>query len=148
MKRCTRCKIWKDRDKFGKRSGRVDGLNSWCKKCNSLHGSKYYAKNKDKVRDQTLRRLYGIDTTTYEKMFVAQNGCCAICDKHQLQCASALHTDHEHVIGFVRGLLCENCNTQTGLYELGKLSKSSPKYAAIERYVLNEGCDYLQDWND
>lgn len=33
MKRCTKCKKWKDKSEFSIQSSRKDGLRYWCKKC-------------------------------------------------------------------------------------------------------------------
>ena len=44
-----------------------------------------------------------------EAMLTAQNGVCAIC-----QTAPAIHVDHDHTSGEVRGLLCFRCNAALG----------------------------------
>lgn len=64
------------------------------------------------VRDRLLRKKYKITVEEYERMLVAQNGVCAICEKQPSK--RRLHVDHCHKTGRVRGLLCSNCNTAIG----------------------------------
>ncbi len=64
-----------------------------------------------------LKRLYGITLEDYEIMFNNQNGCCAICKRHQAHFVKALAVDHDHETGKVRALLCEFCNTAIGLLQ-------------------------------
>lgn len=57
---------------------------------------------------------YGITEDDYNDMFVSQNGKCGICGKHQTEIKAALHIDHNHKTGRVRGLLCSSCNFGIG----------------------------------
>ena len=52
MKRCSKCKKFKDESEFGKKPSRKDGLRSWCKKCDSEYASKYYRRGRGSVRKQ------------------------------------------------------------------------------------------------
>jgi hypothetical protein len=65
-----------------------------------------------------LKRLYGATLEDYEKLFVAQNGLCSICQKPetftQLGKVTNLSIDHCHQTGKVRGLLCRKCNFLIG----------------------------------
>ena len=63
--------------------------------------------------DRELRREYGITLTTYKALLKSQNNCCAICGKRIYD--KRLSIDHCHKSGFVRGLLCQNCNLGLGL---------------------------------
>lgn len=59
-----------------------------------------------------IEKLYGLSKDDYLALLAAQNDVCAIC------CGTterALHVDHCHNSGLVRGLLCSNCNTLLGL---------------------------------
>jgi hypothetical protein len=73
-----------------------------------------YLKNKEKNRARHLKNTYGISVNDYNDMFVNQNGCCKICNKHQKNINNTLCVDHCHETGKVRGLLCHNCNTMLG----------------------------------
>jgi len=67
-------------------------------------------------RASKLRCKFGITVETYERMFAAQGGLCAIC---QRKCSSGrrLAVDHCHRTKAVRGLLCKACNTAIGFLE-------------------------------
>jgi Recombination endonuclease VII len=70
------------------------------------------------VRQYGFKRYYGIDLAEYQRMFVEQNGACAIC--RQPETASFrgevkwLSVDHCHTTKAVRGLLCSACNHGIG----------------------------------
>lgn len=52
-------------------------------------------------------------TPAWEGMFDRQGRACAIC-----RTADAVwHTDHDHDLGHVRGILCANCNLKLGHFE-------------------------------
>ena len=61
-----------------------------------------------------MQRLYKISLETYNSMYAAQGGCCAICKKHQSELKRTLSVDHCHRTGRVRALLCGNCNKGIG----------------------------------
>ncbi len=46
MKRCSKCKCWKDESEFGKKQRLKDGLSRWCKECDRAHGRRKYRKKK------------------------------------------------------------------------------------------------------
>lgn len=72
---------------------------------------------KNEIKNNRLKRLYGITLDDYNKMFATQNGCCIICGQHQTKKERSLAVDHDHLTGNVRALLCGGCNTQLGWYE-------------------------------
>jgi len=80
----------------------------YCKICASDR-YKFYARN------QRFKSAYGITVDDYNKMFKDQEGCCAICNRHQSELSITLAVDHDHVTGDVRGLLCRDCNQILGL---------------------------------
>jgi hypothetical protein len=49
---------------------------------------------------------HGATPEQWGKMFVAQDGACAICERKDRR----LEVDHDHANGHVRGLLCRGCN--------------------------------------
>ena len=59
-------------------------------------------------RDARLRRLYDISAADYEYLLAFQGGGCALCGRPPGRVRLAV--DHDHKTGFVRGLLCMNCN--------------------------------------
>jgi len=75
---------------------------------------------KAKRRDEYLQKRYGITLGEYGVMSDAQDGRCAIClDEPGLdrKGRNALHVDHCHATGNVRGLLCSACNTALGTFQ-------------------------------
>ena len=70
-------------------------------------------RHNDARRRSVLRSKYGLTPETYDALLETQAGACAICG-----CKAgkrALHVDHDHRTGKVRGLLCNNCNRCLGL---------------------------------
>lgn len=55
MKRCKRCEELKSKDSFCKRSRSKDGLNTWCKACNSAYLKQYLESHKDESVERSAR---------------------------------------------------------------------------------------------
>jgi hypothetical protein len=81
---------------------------------NKEEKKEYYINNKENVRNRVLKRLYNITQEQYNELFNKQNGCCAICKKHQSILKEKLNVDHNHLTGKIRGLLCTKCNRSLG----------------------------------
>lgn len=62
-------------------------------------------------------RKYGITRDEYDRLLVAQNGRCLICNRPGDELKKGLAVDHDHETGAVRGLLCVGCNTKLGWLE-------------------------------
>jgi hypothetical protein len=60
-----------------------------------------------------LLRKFGLNLEDYARMWLQQNGLCAICDKFDY----SLSVDHEHKTGIIRQLLCSVCNLLIGHLE-------------------------------
>jgi len=142
MKYCYKCGEWKEKFEFHKNSFTKDNLEYICKKCknqymrnynsNPIHKSKmkkykkkyyqehqeeikrYREKYKSKYRNRALKNKFGITLEEYDKIFIEQNGCCAICGKHQSEVKRTFAVDHNHKTNNIRGLLCYRCNTFLG----------------------------------
>ena len=82
---------------------------------------KYNMENKDKIKlynnskkEQKkylyLLKTYNLTKENYEQLISTQNGKCAICGK----LTEKFDTDHDHITGRVRGLLCHSCNLLLG----------------------------------
>ncbi|WP_316176274.1 endonuclease VII domain-containing protein [Bradyrhizobium sp. SZCCHNRI1073] len=69
----------------------------------------YRATNPDAYRKIKLKHRYGLSFEQYQKMFLDQDGKCAICCDR-----TAVDVDHCHQSGKVRGLLCRSCNVGLG----------------------------------
>jgi hypothetical protein len=75
---------------------------------------------RSKCKECTIEERKLINNNEYERILLKQNGVCAICDTKPN--GKKLHIDHRHSLGvkkkgggYVRGLLCSNCNTSLGL---------------------------------
>lgn len=77
---------------------------------------KYNSLTYEQRRERGLRLNYNITIDDYNMMFESQKGCCAICGRHQSEEKKALHVDHDHETGKIRGLLCQKCNHGIGLF--------------------------------
>jgi len=123
VKRCSKCgrlqaksEFWIDR--------RRGSLMPHCKTCkrayqrlwrsrNPDHGKQRYWNNRDSERERHLKRKYGVDFATYDRMLSAQGGLCLICGRPEPE-DRMLDVDHDHKTGIVRGLLCTSCNRMIG----------------------------------
>jgi hypothetical protein len=78
------------------------------------HREKYHAK-REALR---LKSEFGITIDDYNRMLMEQGGVCAICERPERSKFNGkvckLSVDHCHRTGFVRGLLCFDCNSSIG----------------------------------
>lgn len=96
-----------------------------------LHGIAYREKNKERIAEQKrqyrmteesrIRRslqkkqkAYGISPEAFLEMFEKQGRCCAICKSTTPRSKNGWSTDHDHLTGVVRGILCNHCNVVLG----------------------------------
>lgn len=63
-----------------------------------------------------LKREYQLTMEQYMKLLEKQEGCCAICKRHQSELTKALAVDHSHNTNTIRGLLCTKCNLGLGYF--------------------------------
>ncbi|MFI7292436.1 endonuclease VII domain-containing protein [Streptomyces sp. NPDC050121] len=112
---CRSCAEIKPHTEWHRSSKASDGFATSCKACRAA-----------KARADHLRRHYGITEAERDGMIASQMGLCAICLK-----APAVHVDHCHKTGRVRGVLCFNCNSGLGL--LGD-----------DPAAVNRAADYLE----
>lgn len=85
-------------------------------------------------RGYRLKRRYGITAEQYDALLEAQGGVCAICGEPPK--GKALHVDHDHATGGVRGLLCggyRSCNTTL----LPAIEKQPERVARAMEYLTN-----------
>jgi hypothetical protein len=144
MKRCKICGETKPLEDFYKAAGAADGHRGECKVCNLARKKQWYSDNRDAViakvkkwqhdnrdlhnayqreyrsarkeqfREGHLRRTFGITQAYYDALLERQGGGCAICGKPPGKIA--LHVDHDHETGEIRGLLCVGCNNALGQF--------------------------------
>jgi hypothetical protein len=118
LRTCCDCKVQKPVSEFYKADAKGRGLSSICKSC-----------------DLSRRRenQYGISTPQWEEMFDRQGRVCAICST-ATPGGQGWHTDHDHTLGPVRGILCTNCNLKLGHFEKWYL----PNREAVNAYLSLE----------
>ncbi|MFJ1607538.1 endonuclease VII domain-containing protein [Streptomyces sp. NPDC088253] len=97
-KHCRTCGEIKPHSEWHRNATASDGLSTRCKACRAIQG-----------REGHLKRHYGMTEAERDGMVASQMGLCVICLK-----APAVHVDHCHETGRVRGVLCFNCNSAIG----------------------------------
>ena len=97
--------------------------NRTCDSCKSF--TPYDSETKRKMN---ISREYGLEYYAYWKMYNDQGAGCWICGKELSlykddSGVPTARVDHDHKTGEVRGLLCNNCNTGSGMFEenIGRL---------------------------
>lgn len=98
------------------------------------------ANNREKIFESNLRNAHHMTLEQYNQMFKSQNGCCAICGKHQNDLKHTLHVDHNHNTDKNRALLCKKCNSLLGYsdedIEILKMAiKYLKKYSKRKRVI-------------
>lgn len=156
-KQCTKCGVVKAAECFSPDRRRADWLQGQCKGCRrdqqkadrAAHPEKHAEisrrsfarnrkagtenrlawkrRNRDKVRNYTLKGRYGITAEDVECMREAQGQCCALCGK---ALTARAHTDHCHSSGVVRGIICGGCNIGLGFIEKPGFLKAALAYLA------------------
>lgn len=91
------------------------------------------ANNRDTRRNGILKRQYGMTLADYRERFAAQGGLCAICGSPEKLTRNGrllpLAVDHDHESGFVRGLLCVDCNVSLGkMHDDPRLLRAAADY--------------------
>lgn len=110
------------------------GRRPLCKKCKSKNDYLKYNINVEKQLNNSLKHKYGISIKQYNELFEEQNGCCAICGKHQTVLDRRLCVDHNHKTENIRGLLCQHCNSLLG-------------FAFDNKEILEKAINYLNKFN-
>ena len=131
-KKCRKCENIKPLEDFYPRE-------SQCKDCHKEYVRNYRSNNPERIKRYSRKknwRKYGIvdfSESDYESLRDGQGGLCALCDE-----STKLYADHDHETGKVRGLLCNRCNLNLGIYE--KLGKD-PKVTAYLSFYTESSAD-------
>lgn len=109
----------------------------------SLHGKPGHPQRLPYWQVRDLFRLYGLKPSKYMAMLRSQGWACKVCrvDTPRTSHVGRHHTmfavDHDHKTGEVRGLLCNKCNMNLGVYENVKSDERFLQYlnecASLER---------------
>jgi hypothetical protein len=127
-----------DHDHF---SGRTRGL--LCDYCNSGIGSFFDEEQKllqaiiyleNNLTNFLFHKAWPTaHNQEYEELLMLQNGRCAICYIDAQTCTRKLAVDHNHNTNYIRGLLCNRCNTG-----LGRLKDDIS--------IISSAINYLRCW--
>jgi hypothetical protein len=110
-----------------------DKHHGGCRSCTRRRIKQWNNNNLDKLKEMWRKACWkqkGIHITKehYDKLFLKQNKCCAICNTLAKGLKRRLDVDHNHKTGKVRGLLCAGCNIGLGRF---KDNSSLLKKAAV-----------------
>jgi len=117
MKQCSKCGEVKPLSEFYiiKHSGNPHGS---CKECFKLSAKRSREKlGREHRKNYELQWHYGIGLEEYNEMLREQNGRCSCGATQGRSNREALHVDHDHNTGLIRGLLCHRCNRAIGLVD-------------------------------
>lgn len=134
FKVCPKCQTEKTFADYPKNKRTKHGIGSYCSACTVAEiqayrdtpggkqahraaSNKWREANIERHKDNNAKRAYGLAHGTYDTMFAAQGGKCAICDTSDLGRTGRFSIDHCHSSGQVRGLLCDRCNRGIGHFD-------------------------------
>ena len=152
-KKCGKCSATKSIAAFSLNKKNPDGYHYWCKVCaneyNKLRNQRLYTEAF--VREENLKRLYGMTSEDYQSMFLSQNGVCAACGRPETTLdprtkkIKNLQIDHDHITGRVIALLCKECNNALGLlHDDPKRILLLLKYAELHRSTSAESQEGME----
>jgi hypothetical protein len=112
---CPLCGIEKSFEEFNVKINNADERTTLCKTCMVIIRRKAYEEPgyKNKVREASYQKKYGISILDFNKMLAAQGDGCAICGNRSSG-KRKLSVDHAHDSLIIRGILCSGCNTGLG----------------------------------
>jgi len=89
---------------------------------NAQRQAAFRAANPDYARWASIKKNYGLTKEQYTALLDSHNNVCAICKRPEQRTTKAgelmaLHVDHSHTTGKIRGLLCHSCNSAIGHFE-------------------------------
>jgi hypothetical protein len=142
QRQCTKCRHWLPSHAFS--PSYTPRKQSWCKNCINAH--KRATRTPLSMRDEKLRRKYGITIKQYDRMLQSQSGVCAVCKAPETRREGRskrggichLAVDHDHKTGRPRALLCHACNVS-----LGQLHEDPQRIKALLSYA--EWCQTLEE---
>jgi len=103
---CPDCGLTKPLTEFPRGRGDDDpGYAAYCEPCYRARGSMSGDRPSAGPREAYPSRRYDGRQVEFDELLAAQEGRCAICGT-----ADPQHLDHDRRTGWVRGILCVNCN--------------------------------------
>ncbi|WP_307870801.1 endonuclease VII domain-containing protein [Micromonospora sp. C51] len=111
LKWCPDCEQIKPLGEFPSTTRKASGRHSYCKPCHNTRTNETKQRLYGGNREYHLRRRYGIGQQEFDELLAEQGGVCAVCGDPDPE-----HVDHDHRTGWVRGILCFNCNGGLGQF--------------------------------
>ncbi|QDY08968.1 recombinase [Micromonospora sp. HM134] len=108
---CADCGTVKPVVDFPRNRADSTGYATYCKPCHNSRTKEVRQRLYGGSREYHLRRRYGIGEKEFRELLAEQGGVCAVCGAEDPQ-----HVDHDHRTGWVRGILCFNCNGGLGQF--------------------------------
>jgi hypothetical protein len=108
---CPDCATVKPLAEFARTTASASGYHTYCLVCHNARGKETKQRLYGGSREYHPRRRYGVGQADFDEMLAEQGGVCAICGAPDPQ-----HVDHDHRTGWVRGILCFNCNGGLGQF--------------------------------
>lgn len=108
MKTCTKCLKTKKEFEFSKNNNARDGLQNWCKSCLSQYNKEFKLANREFSKRAHHKSRYNLTPAEFDTL----SKVCQICGTEKDLCI-----DHNHIFGFVRGILCGHCNRGLGNFK-------------------------------
>lgn len=109
--RCPDCSQDKPPEEFPRNKRTRSGRGTYCKPCHNRRGRETVKRLYGNSRHYHLKQKYGIGADEFDALLALQGELCPIC-----QTRAAVHVDHDHETGTVRGILCEPCNGGLGQF--------------------------------
>ncbi|MGW3896265.1 endonuclease VII domain-containing protein [Micromonospora profundi] len=110
-KHCPACGEVKPFDAFPRNRADTSGYATYCKPCHNTRTRETKERLYGGTREYHLRRRYGVGEKEFQELLAEQGGVCAVCGRPDPE-----HLDHDHRTGWVRGILCFNCNGGLGQF--------------------------------
>jgi len=106
------------------------------KKYREVHRSELSLKNVGRNRKYALHK-YGLTEERFQELVTLSGNRCCVC-RRGFSKKNRPHVDHCHKTGFMRGLLCSNCNTAEGLLKRPEVILNLYKYV-IKNELFYQG---------
>jgi hypothetical protein len=110
-KTCPDCNEHKPVEDFPKNKGTADGRHTYCKPCHNARGRETADRLYGGTSFYHRKYRYGLEAGEWDEMMLDQGDVCGVCGERP-----AVHLDHDHVTGKIRGILCFNCNGGLGQF--------------------------------
>lgn len=84
-----------------------------------------------RAHERRVQQIYGLSNGDYDKLYAAQGGRCAICQRATGK-TKRLAVDHSHGSGEIRGLVCGPCNEM-----IGRMRDDPDVFVRAIKYLLD-----------